>query len=141
MELPSLEYRDRFVGRALRIQFAERTQIDAPLYLILAADARLHLSRYYALEHEQPRMPLRYMHVPLWPAQLQRAAIGLVVAASLGLATAPAGCNVSARTSLSGRTRILRRVLGVRVERIQVSARWRAAVVATRAMLGAARFI
>jgi hypothetical protein len=73
------------------------------------------------------------MRVPLWPAQLQRAAIGFAAAASHGLATAPASCNVSGRTSLEGRTRILRRVLGVRVERIQVRARWRAAVVTVAA--------
>ena len=134
MPLPSLEYRDRFVGRALRIQFAERAQIDAPLYLILAAAARLHLSRGYTLKHEQLRMLLRYMHVSLWPAQLQRAAIGFAAAASHGLATAPASVDVSARTTWHWRTRVLRRVMGGYVGKIQVRAHPRSAIGAARCL-------
>jgi tetratricopeptide (TPR) repeat protein len=139
----TFECHDYYLGRSVSFPLDQRAQFDAPLHVIAAAAARLHLPCGHPLALEQPPAPppSGYMRTSLWPAQLQRAAIGLVVAASLGLATAPAGCNVSARTSLNGRTRILRRVLGVRVEGIQVRARWRAAVVATRAMLGAARFV
>ena len=125
------------------IPFAQRATIDAPLHVIAAAAAaaRLHLPRGHPLALEQPPPPSGYMRVSLWPAQLQRAAIGLAVAASHRLATAPASVDVSARTTWRWRTRVLRRIMGDHVARIQVRARWRAAVVATRAMLGAARFV
>jgi hypothetical protein len=89
----------------------------------------LHLPRGLPLALEQTLSPSGYMHphtpllyVSLWPAQLQRAAIGFAAAASHGLATAPASCNVSARTTWHWRTRVLRRVMGGYVDRIQV--RW-----------------
>jgi hypothetical protein len=93
----------------------------------------LHLPRGLPLALEQTLPPSGYMHphtpllyVSLWPAQLQRAAIGFAAAASHGLATAPASCNVSARTTWHWRTRVLRRVMGGYVDRIQVHARLRA---------------
>ena len=63
------------------IPFAHRAIIDAPLHVIAAAAARLHLPRGYPLALEQQPPPSGYMRVSLWPAQLRRAAIGLAVAA------------------------------------------------------------
>jgi hypothetical protein len=108
------------------IPFAQRATIDAPLHVIAAAVARLHLPRGHPLALEQPPPPSGYMRVSLWPAQLQRAAIGLAVAASHRLATAPASVHVSARTTWRWRTRVLRRIMGDHVARIQVQARLRA---------------
>jgi hypothetical protein len=64
------------------------------------------------------------MRVPLWPAQLQRAAIGFEVAASRRLATTPASFNVGAIKMRRCRTRVLLRVMGGYVARIQVPTRW-----------------
>ena len=113
---------DHFIGRSLFIPAEQCVQIDAPLHVIAAA-ARLHFPRGYPLALEQPPPPSGYMRVALWPAQLQRVAIGFAAAASHGLATAPASCNVSARLTLSGRARILRRVMGGYVAKIKVRAR------------------
>jgi hypothetical protein len=68
----------------------------------------------------QARSPSAYMRVSLWPAQLQRVAIGFTVAASHALATAPAGVHVDAMTTLRWGTRILVRVMGGLVAKIQV---------------------
>ena len=116
-------YIDPFLGRTLRIPPDQHAQVDAPLHVIAAAAARLHLPRGLPLALELPPPPSGYMRVSLWPAQLQRAAIGFAAAASHGLATAPASCNVSARLTLSGRARILRRVMGGYVAKIKVRAR------------------
>ena len=115
-----LEFQDRFLTRRVLVAFENRSQIDAPLHVIEAAAARLHLPRGYAVEHEQAQSPSGYMRVSLWPAQLQRAAIGFAAAASHGLATAPASVDVSARTTWHWRTRVLVRVMGGLVAKIQV---------------------
>ena len=122
MQARALEYKDHFLGRDLRIPDDQRAQIVAPLHVIAAAASRLHLPRGYLLAHEQPPSPSGYMRVSLWPAQLQRAAIGFAAAASHMLATAPASVDVSARTTWHWRTRVLRRVMGGYVGKIQVHA-------------------
>ena len=127
-----LEFQDRFLTRRVLVAFENRSQIDAPLHLIEAAAARLHLPRGYAVEHEQAQSPSAYMRVSLWPAQLQRAAIGCTSAASHALATAPASVDVSARTTRRWGTRILVRVMGGLVAKIQVRARSRAVTAAAR---------
>ena len=126
----SFQYVDPFLGRTLRIPADQRAQVDAPLHVIAAAAARLHLPRGHPLALELPPPPSGYMRVALWPAQLQRAAIGFAAAASHGLATAPASVDVSARTTWHWRTRVLRRVMGGYVAKIHVLARLRAAVAA-----------
>ncbi len=98
-----------------------RAQIEAPLHVLAAAAARLHLPRGYPLAHEQARSPSAYMRVSLRPDQLRRAAIGFAVAASHGLATAHASVCASSRTTWHWRTRILLRVMCGRAARIQVS--------------------
>ncbi len=125
---PSFQYVDHFLGRTLRIPVDQFAQIDAPLHVIAAAAARLHLPRDHPLALELPPPPSGYMRVALWPAQLQRAAIGFAAAASHGLATAPASMNVSARTTLRWRTSVLRRVMGGYVGKIQVHACPRSAI-------------
>ena len=130
---PSSQYADPFLGRTLRIPPDQRAQVDAPLHVIAAAAARLHVPRGLPLALELPP-PSGYMRVALWPAQLQRAAIGFAAAASHGLATAPASVDVSARTTWHWRTRVLRRVMGGYVAKIQVRGRlhcdcWRAKAV------------
>ena len=128
-------YVDPFLGRTLSIPPDQRAQVDAPLHVIAAAAARLNLPRGLPLALELPPPPSGYTAVALWPAQLQRAAIGFAAAASHGLATAPASVNVSARTTWHWRTSVLRRVMGGCVGRIQVRTRlhcdcWRAKAVA-----------
>ncbi len=125
----SVEYQDRYLGRPMRILFIQRDQFDAPLHVIAAAAARLHLPRGYPLALDQPPPPSGYTAVTLWPAQLQRAAIGFAAAVSHGLATAPASVDVSARTTWHWRTRVLRRVMGGYVGKIQVHSRLRAVIV------------
>ena len=124
---PSLKYHDYYIGRRLRIRFDQRTRIDAPLHLIAAFAARLHLPRG-SLPHARAataqKRVSRYMRVPLWPAQLQRAAIGFAVAASRRLATAPASFNVGAIKMRRWRMRVLLRVMGGYVARIHVLTRW-----------------
>jgi hypothetical protein len=120
--------------------FDQRAQIDAPLQIIAAAAARLYLPCGHPLAHEQPRPPIGYSHVSLWPAQRQRTMTGFVATASHGLATAPASVDVSARTTWHWRTRVLRRVVGGYVARIQVRARLRAAVAAAHCAHSRARF-
>ena len=115
-----LEFQDRFLSRCVLVTFENRSQIDAPLHLIEAAAARLHLPRGYAAEHQQARSPSAYMCVSLWPAQLQRVAIGCTSAASHSLATAPASVRVDAMTTRRWGTRILVRVMGGLVAKIQV---------------------
>ena len=117
---PSFQYIDLFLGRTLSIPPDQRAQVDAPLHVIAAAAVRLHLPRNHPLALEQPPPPSGYTSVSLWPAQLQRAAIGFAAAASHGLATAPASVDVSARTTWRWRTRILLRVMGGCVGRVQV---------------------
>jgi hypothetical protein len=129
-------YVDPFLGRTLRIPDNQRAQVDAPLHVIAAAAARLHLPRglplaLYTLELPPP--PSGYMRVALWPAQLQRAAIGFAAAASHGLATAPASVDVSARTTWHWQTRVLRRVMSGYVSRIQARVR-RRPVISARAL-------
>ena len=132
----SLQYVDPFLGRTLHIPPDQLAQVDAPLHVIAAAAARLHLPRGLPLALEQTLSPSGYMHphtpllyVSLWPAQLQRAAIGFAAAASHGLATAPASVDVSARTTWHWRTRILNRVMGCYVAKIQVRFRSRPEIV------------
>jgi len=103
-----------------RILSPQSAQVDAPLHVIEAAAARLHLPRGYAVEHQQARSPSAYMRVPLWPAQLQRVAIGFTVAASHALATAPASVRVDAMATRRWGTLILVRVMGGLVAKIQV---------------------
>ena len=129
----TVECHDFYLGRRLRLPLDQRAQVDAPLHVIAAAAVRLHLPRNHPLALEQPPPPSGYTSVSLWPAQLQRAAIGFAAAASHGLATAPASVDVSARTTWHWRMRILRRVMGGCVGRIQVRARLRAAVVTVAA--------
>jgi hypothetical protein len=115
-----LDYFDSFLGKSMRIRLAQSVQVDTPFHLIEAAAARLHLPRGYAVEHEQARSPTAYMRVSLWPAQLQRAAIGFTCATSHALATAPASVRVDSGTTRRWGTRILLRVMGGYVSRIQV---------------------
>ena len=117
------QYVDPYLGRTLRITQDQRAQVDTPLHVIAAAAARLHLPRGHPLAHELQLPPSGYMRVSLWPAQLQRAAIGFAAAASHGLATAPASVYVSARTTWHWRTRIVLRVMGGCVAKIQVTCR------------------
>jgi hypothetical protein len=136
----SFGYHDHYLGRPMRFVFNQRSQIDAPLHVIAAAAVRLHLPCGHPLAHEQLRPPSGYSCIPLWPAQLQRAAIGFAAAASHGLATAPASVNVSARTAWRWRTLILLRVMCGYVARIEVRVRLRAAVAAAHCAHTRARF-
>ena len=122
MQGRAFEHRDHFVGRTWRVPSAELlSQTDDALRLIEAAAARLHLPRGYPLALELPPPPRGYpYYYYLWPAQLQRAAIGFAAAASHGLATAPASVDVSARTTWHWRTRVLLRVMGGYVAKNQV---------------------
>ena len=131
---PSFQYADPFLGRTLCIPADQRAQVDAPLHVIAAAAARLHLPRGHPLALELPPPPSGYMRVALWPAQLQRVAIGFVAVVSHGLATAPASVDVSARTTWHWRTRVLRRVMGGCVAKIQVHACPRCAIGAARCL-------
>ena len=126
--LLAVEYRDSFLSKRMRsrILSPQSAHVDAPLHVIEAAAARLHLPRGYAVEHEQARSPSAYMRVSLWPAQLQRAAIGCTRAASHALAIAPASVRVDAVTTWRWRTRILVRVMGGLVGKIQVGTACRA---------------
>ena len=133
---PSLQYLDPFLGRTLCIPIDQRAQVDAPLHVIAAAAARLHLPRGLPLALELPPPPSGYMRVSLWPAQLQRAAMGFAAAASHGLVTAPASVDVSARTTWHWRTRVLRRVMGGYVGKIQVHDCPRCAIGAARCVRG-----
>jgi hypothetical protein len=109
-----------------RILSPQSAQVDAPLHVIEAAAARLHLPRGYTVQHEQARSPSAYMRVSLWPAQLQRVAIGFTCATSHALATAPASVRVDALTRRRWATRILMRVMGGLVGKIQVGTAYRA---------------
>ena len=129
MQARALEYKDHFLGRDLRIPDDQRALIVAPLHVIAAAAARLYVPRGHPLAPEQWPLPSGYMRVSLWPAQLQRAAIGFAAAASHGLATAPASVDVSAWTTWHWRTRILNRVMGCYVAKIQVRFRSRPEIV------------
>ena len=115
-----LDYYDSFLGKSMHIRLAQSVQVDTPFHLIETAAARLHLPRGYAVEHEQARSPTAYMRVSLWPAQLQRAAIGFTCATSHALATAPVSVRVDSGTTRRWGTRILLRVMGGYVSRIQV---------------------
>lgn len=119
-----IEYHDHFLGRRMRRRFIQRAQIDAPLHIIAAAAARLRRANADAVghppDHEPPPLPSGYTRVALSQAQLQRAAIGLEVVASHKLA--PASADVSAWTTRNWRTRILQRIMGGHVCRIQVRA-------------------
>ena len=145
-EPPLIEYHDSFLGRRRRIGFQECDEIDSPLHLIDAAARRLHLTRGYPLEKTEknasaymrmtvarescknlesyvPGYELKMVELRwkgLWPVQLQRVAFGFTLRASHGLATAHLSLNVSASTTWCWRTRILRRVLGSLVAKIQV---------------------
>jgi hypothetical protein len=132
MQARAVEYNDHFLGRDLRIPDDQRAQIVAPLHVIATAAARLYVPHGYPLAAEQQPPPSGYMHVALWPAQLQRAAVGFAAAASHGLATATASVELSERTAWRWRTRILNRVMGCYVARIQVRFRSRPEIVATR---------
>jgi hypothetical protein len=130
----TFECHDYYLGRRLRFPLDQRAQFDAPLHVIAAAAARLHLPRGLPLALELPPPPSGYMRVALWPAQLQRVAIGFVAVVSHGLATAPASVDVSARTTWHWRTRVLRRVMGGYVCKIQVHACPRSAIGAARCL-------
>jgi hypothetical protein len=124
---PKLKYTDHYLATpTMRIPFSQRAQVDAPLHVIEAAAARLHLPRGYAVQHEQARSPSAYMRVSLWPAQLQRVVIGFTVAASHALATAPASVHEDPMTTRSCGTLILVRVMGSLVGKIQVGTACRA---------------
>jgi hypothetical protein len=104
----------------------QTAQADAPLHVIETAAARLHLPRGYAVEQQQARSPSAYMRVSLWPAQLQRVAIGFTVAASHSLVTPPASVRVYSVAMRRWATRILVRVMGGLVAKIQVGTACRA---------------
>jgi hypothetical protein len=105
MRAPALEcnYDDRFLGKSLRITADKRADFSAPLYAIAIAATSLKLQK-----------PSRrgYTRVSLWPAQLQRAAIGFTVKASEEL--------VSVVQDKTWRKRILNRVIGGLAGKIQV---------------------
>ncbi len=116
-----LEYYDNFISRPMRFLHHSTPEIYHPLHVVEAAAARLHLPRGYALKHEQPRSPSGYMRISLWPAQLQRFAIGFTLTASHRLATVPAckwACGPENGAVLE--TAILLRVMGGYVAKIQV---------------------
>jgi hypothetical protein len=117
-----VEYDDHLLSKRMRCRILspQTAQADAPLHVIEAAAARLHLPRGYAVEQQQARSPSAYMRVSLWPAQLQRVAIGFTVAASHALATAPASVRAYLVTMRRWATRILVRVMGGLVAKIQV---------------------
>ncbi len=120
-----VEYQDVFLSKRMRCRMLspQSTQVDAPLHLIEAAAARLHLPRcFYAVEHEQARSPSLYMRVSLWPAQLQRVAIGFTSGISHALATAPASLRFHSVTTRRWRLRILARVMGGLIVKIQARA-------------------
>jgi hypothetical protein len=124
-----VEYHDYYLSKRMhcRMLSPQSSQVDAPLHLIEAAAARLHLPRGYAVEHEQARLPSAYMRVSLWPAQLQRVvAIGITSATSHVLATAPASLRVHSVTTWRWRTLIVVRVMGGLAAKIQARAAWRA---------------
>jgi hypothetical protein len=102
-----------------QLLFAQPAEIDAPLHVIAAAAVRLHLLLSHPLRALLPP-PSGYMRVSLWPAQLQRAAFGCVVAASRRLTSAPSSC---ARCKQRSRALILRRVLGGYVAMVKVTVR------------------
>jgi hypothetical protein len=122
-----IEYHDHFLGRNMRRRFVQRAQIDAPLHIIEAAAARLHLPSGHPPDGKPPLLPSGYTRVSLSKAQLQRAAIGFEVVASHKLATPrpPASVDVSAKTVWRWRTRILLRVMCGHVAKIQARARVR----------------
>ena len=128
LPLLDVEYHDGFLSKSMRCRILspQSAQVDAPLHVIEAAAARLHLPRGYAVEHEQAPLPSAYMRVSLWPAQLQRVAIGFTCATSHALATAPASVRVDAWTARRWATLILMRVMGGLVGKIQVGTAWRA---------------
>jgi hypothetical protein len=105
MRAPALEcsYDDRFLGKSLRITADKRADIRAPLCAIAIAATSLKLQK-----------PSRsgYTRVSLWPAQLQRAAIGFTVKASDKLA--------SVGQDKTWRKCILNRVIGGLAGKIQV---------------------
>ncbi len=110
MRAPAFEcnYDDRFLGKTVRITVDQRTDIGAPIHVIGTAAARLH---------GQKPSPSAYTRVSLWPAQLQRVAIGFTVAASEELCRS---VHVHKVHSNEWRTRILNRVIGGLAGKIQV---------------------
>ena len=109
-----LEYHDRFLGRTMRIMFFHRHQIGAPLR-VFDSIARFYLPR----GHASPA-PFNHMQASLWPAQLQRVAMGGPAKACRRLSTAPAGVHVSARTVQQWTERLLLRVVSSLQDSIQV---------------------
>lgn len=109
MRAPALEcnYHDRFLGKSLRITADKRADIRAPLHAIAIAATSLKLQK-----------PSRsgYTRVSLWPAQLQRAAIGFTVKASDKLASV----GQDKWNLMEWRKRILNRVIGGLAGKIQV---------------------
>ena len=109
-----LEYHDRFLGRTMRIMFFNRHRIGAPLRVF-------HLiARFYFPRSHASHAPFNHMQASLWPAQLQRVAMGCSATACRRLSTAPAGVHVSARTVQHWAERLLLRVVSSLQDSIQV---------------------
>ena len=122
METQDLEYYDHFVGRTLCIADGPH-QIDGPSTpMALVAAARFYLQNPYpapgAALH-QPPPPIRYNHVSLLPAQLQRVKLGCVASVCHRLAAQPAKLKLHNGDAWRRRKFILARVLAGYTGRIQ----------------------
>ena len=100
----TLEYPDRFLGKALCFPVMQRHQIDAPLLLIKAA---LRFARGLAVLgtalYQSPQ-PVGCMQIALWTAQRLRVMFGFTVKASDRASTAPAILRVYFITASRWRT-------------------------------------
>ncbi len=130
--LLSLDYRDHFINRSVRVPLVHRSQICAPLLVIRAAASNIrspHITAVLPLR-QQPQSLFEFARISLWPAQLQRTAICRHCAETLGcrLATAPVGGNFDSRRTLKRWTACIQlRVVSGLVGRIQVHFRLKCA--------------
>jgi hypothetical protein len=120
----SLEYTDLFLGRTMHILFNQYNQIEAPMTLIDTA-ARLHLSLDHPAGHGGCSFSIRRHSVAraslkLWPAQRIRVMFGCTATACHRLAVAPASLNPHSKKSSHFKTRILVRVMGGYLSKVQV---------------------
>jgi hypothetical protein len=135
IESMALEYTDVFLGRAMRILFNQRTQIEQPLKLIKAL-CHFFLQSHgpaQSIKRRQPsRFPVDCLHTEFWQVQRVRAIFGCSSQACRRLAMLPSSLNVPVRTTEHWRTRILVRVLSGFYRKIQVRQRWGTFVCAFR---------
>jgi hypothetical protein len=115
----SLEYTDLFLGRTVHILFNQHNQIEAPMKLIDAA-ARLHLSLDHPAGDCSFSIRRHSASLKLWPAQRIRVMFGCTATACHRLAIAPASLNLHSKKSTHFKTRILVRVMGGYLSKVQV---------------------